>query len=287
MKKIIWNAITYINRTLTVIISVCAFLISNLDASQSPPPFLKDLLLKTQEFLKGNAWWIIVYSIGLQFTLWLVKKFFLSDPKLNEAITAALDNARTFLIDEQYQHTDPEHHHRVTLFKHTGFCYRPRPIRSYWWFWGRCGGKKVRHPFSGWLVPVARSGHTTKNVRSVFLAPDDAEHSEGIAGKAWSQSGPIYKNDLIELHSNSNDTNVGRYSKACFIDPQWTRRRLNNRKPRARSYLGFKINLNDQAWGVIVVDSTRPDGVKNPQALQQQLAQLELLISSLLKREVL
>lgn len=78
-----------------------------------------------------------------------------------------------------------EFHDQVTLFKYKKWLWCPL-------LWKR------RKPWSGWLVPVMRSGHTTKNTSTVFWAPQDyPDKAEGVAGVAWAQNGVVTVNNLI------------------------------------------------------------------------------------------
>ncbi len=241
--------------------------------------FLKPLSDFIVPVVKTNAWWLIAFSSVTVGATKLLKRTVLIDPWLENSIVAALDNGRQYLINQNVIQNDDFHHHRLTLYKRTLFSYRPRPFRKWWWWWGLWRG-----PFSGWLVPVARSGHTTKKVKSTFLAPDDADSCEGVVGRAWACDGLIHIDGLPEINSSSSENEVKAYAKKIWVSEDWVKLKVKQTKPLARSFIGFPIKVNGERWGVVIVDSVRPDGVINPANVSQQLVQLELFIDKILRK---
>lgn len=159
------------------------------------------------------------------------------------------------LQDDLFGDNDPRHHHQVTLFRHRQVCMHPRNWRSSrWWWWG-----SGRWPWSGWLSPVARSGHAKKASRSTFLAPDDAENAEGIAGATWAfgRKGkiPAAIEDLPMLTAASPETDVQAYAASTWVSVEWVRWYLGRGKTPPRSYAGRPIEVQGKVWGVLVIDS--------------------------------
>jgi hypothetical protein len=175
---------------------------------------------------------------------------------------------------------EPRHNNRVTIFKHVQWKWRIRPWRNMTWPWGW-----PRLPGSGWLVIAHRSGHTTQSSTTVFLAPDDAVHAEGVAGRAWSSDGAIRVSGLPDL---SQVQRVGSV-RACWLRLrlwiQWTNlvcerflndcqlieqyaqatgmsarsiwRRVRSRKQAPRCILAIPIeSFDNQRWGVLVLDNS-------------------------------
>lgn len=145
------------------------------------------------------------------------------------------------------------HHHRVTLFKH-------RKFRLGLWRWWCLG----QHPWSGWLVPVLRSGHITQRSKTVFLAPDRGDHAEGVAGKAYNSESIIFCDNLPKVTSTSPDPDVQQYATDCWVPKHIVKSRLEDDLTCARSYSGMAIEVRGVRWGVIVLDSQLPNGVKKP-----------------------
>jgi hypothetical protein len=143
---------------------------------------------------------------------------------------------------------DPVHYHRVTLFRY-------KKWRLCWRMW----------PWSGWLVPVVRSGHTTLNHRTCFLAPDDADKTEGVAGHCWSTKSVVLvpsEDSKVQLPCINDDAAkphdpyplADTYAKATFVCTDW----VLNKKPHSRSFLGIPVVVKGEPWGVVIIDSRGP-----------------------------
>lgn len=124
---------------------------------------------------------------------------------------------------------------------------------------------EARWPWSGWLVPVARSGHGTRRTRVHFLCPDDTDHAQGVAGRAWASTQAVVVEDLPELGEvgESRQDGIAAYAHQTFVSENW----VVTNSPRARSLMGFRVeDARSNPWGVLVVDSRLP-------SLNTQLAQ--------------
>src|SRR2546429_194285 len=113
---------------------------ANLDELRARIPFAPILALLTT--IHDNAWWQLPTVVILAGALGLLRKH-LGSPWLWDAVHFHLDELRKFAF--VVGRDDAEHYHRVTLFKHVRWLSRWR-----------------RWPWSGWLVAVERSGHTTR-----------------------------------------------------------------------------------------------------------------------------
>jgi hypothetical protein len=101
-------------------------------------------------------------------------------------------------------------------------------------------------------MPVERSGHTTRRKISVFLAPDDADRAEGIAGQTWAQNQVVLVSDLPSLEGNAVPQEVIKeYARSTWISEEWA----HCRRPQARSFCGIPVEVKGKLWGVIVIDS--------------------------------
>lgn len=175
---------------------------------------------------------------------------------------------------------DPLHYHRVTLFKHVRMKWwlSHESWRSRFWPWG-----KGRYPWSGWLVPVARSGHTTKSSSTVFLAPDDADHAEGVAGKTWALNSTLPVSKLPNLQDSPNQEQIADYSRRTFASEDWLRTRLGNDKPLPQSLHGIPVEVKGKPWGVLVLDSRSANGVKMARA-GRLVSVVGVILDNLLER---
>lgn len=162
------------------------------------------------------------------------------DPKIWKIVHDVLDDFREQVFQDIPD--DQLHEHRVTLFKRVS------------WHW--C---LRRWPWSGWLIPVERSGHTTQRSTICFKAPDAASESEGIAGKAWVRRRPIYVPGLPDVSGSATTSQVREYAKQSLMSEAQVR----IRKPQARSLYGVAVEVKGARWGVLVIDSreTRIDEV--------------------------
>jgi hypothetical protein len=131
---------------------------------------------------------------------------------------------------------DPRHFHRVTMFKHCRF---------------RLG----KWPFSGWLVPVARSGHSTKSgIRHFKASLNDPDGAEGVAGRAFAYQKivPIYNLPRIK-----NDDDKKRYAEKSFVSVKKIEKDCTSER-QSRSFLGIPVEVKGKPWGAIVLDSHHP-----------------------------
>jgi hypothetical protein len=172
---------------------------------------------------------------------------FVTSPAQFSAVHRILTGLRDHVVGPQTG--APYHFDRATLFRRYRFYLPLNPAR--WRRW----------PNSGWLVPVERSGETTKNRGSCFLAPDDADLAEGIAGQTWSQkSGIVFvppPNDppLPDLNEGSSDADIREYAKRSFVSEQWVRQWLaEHKRGLATRFVGIPVEIKSQTWGVIVLD---------------------------------
>ena len=141
------------------------------------------------------------------------------------------------------------HHHRVTLFVHKHFALKGT------WPW-----RKGRMPWSGWLVPVVRSGHTTQKVKARFLAPDEADRSEGIAGMTWCNQSVVTAPTLPVLTAKSPATDIDLYGAGTGIGSDWIRDRLKRGETLPQSLRGLPVEVSQDKWGVVVLDSRMQNG---------------------------
>jgi hypothetical protein len=200
-------------------------------------PFLADIVIA----IRNSAWYtlpivIIVAGISVR-------------------IRKALGNRRTWkvvqvLLDHYWQESfakdkdtkdDPHHFHRVTMFKH---------CRLHFGKW----------PFSGWMVPVARSGHSTKSgIRHFKASLSNPDQAEGVAGRAFAYQKMVPVYDLPHLNvARTNDDDVKRYAEKSFLSIRKIEKDCNSDRPTSRSLLGIPVEVKGKPWGAIVLDSHHP-----------------------------
>ncbi len=165
---------------------------------------------------------------------------------------------------------DLDDNHRVTLFQYKptyfGLMFRPKYWQSKYFPW-----TLSRHPWSGWLVPIARSGYTGQKARSVFWAPDSGRKAEGVAGIAWAKGGDmVHFEKLPKVTSQTSQVNKKKYCEQTKTSPRLLQGYIDEKEIPARSFLAFSLLVDGEPWGVVVVDSQSEQGI-NVNQIQQAM----------------
>lgn len=181
--------------------------------------------------LQPHIWWVSPAVLGFAALLGWMRRF-IGDPKKWKIVHGVLDRFQEYVFGDE---NNDLHEHRVTLFRRRQFCF----VLRQW-------------PWSGWLVPVERSAHTTQWSSACFLAPDDASLVEGIAGMTWNRRKALTVDSLPDLKAKE-------CSEADFVAyAERTHTRIDQVREKrfgARSYYGIPVEVKGERWGVIVVDS--------------------------------
>lgn len=151
-------------------------------------------------------------------------------PKVWQVVHEELDDFHDRVFSQT--EIDDQHHHRVTLFR-----------KVEWVFCRR------RWPWSGWLKPVERSGHTSRKTSSIFKAPEAGDGCEGVAGKTWSRKKPVYVTGLPDIVAD--ESMIAEYARKTWTPEWWVRKRM----PTARSFYGIPLEVDNVVWGVVIIDS--------------------------------
>jgi len=143
----------------------------------------------------------------------------------------------------------PDYHIRITLYKYVGFRFA-----------------FCRHPFTGWMVPVARTGHTTISWRIPrFRAPvSDPDNAEGVAGRVFVQKKIMSLYGLPDLSVDIGDVAFAEYAERGFVSTKWLRKRKSH---TTRSLLGVPIEVKNKPWGSLVIDCREPDEISTEETL--------------------
>lgn len=161
------------------------------------------------------------------------------------------------------------HHHRATLFQHKTWCWRCPYRGSWWWPWGI-----GRMPWSGWLVPVVRSGYATQNSKSVFLAPDDADKAEGVAGLVWAHDSELVIQTPKAIDRQATEAEINRYSQDTNAPKEWIDKQILAGNTLAASFKGIAVEVKGRRWGVLLLDSREPSAAGNAQLQMSNYAYL-------------
>jgi hypothetical protein len=196
------------------------------------------------------VWFIVAASAFLG---WYLRRR--GDPWIWDKLQELLDEFQEVAFQEFQNHI--KDHHRVTLFRYRKWCWNlttPMTDGRWPWRWGRC-------PWSGWLVPVLRSGRTSQNTKAIFLAPDNGDEAEGVAGYAWASNKVFVVTGLPQITKNSKDAQVVKYSERTFCPAPIVRDYVARGRPLPRSIGAMPIEVNNKPWGVLVLDSRDDQGV--------------------------
>lgn len=239
------------------------------NTNDMPPPLL--WLVE-----KIHAWgWLLLIGLGITTGLMKLLAHAAGELWARRGVEALLDELQKRGFNNA--NGDPLHHHRVTLFKYKPWTLWMTPRRARFWPWG-----KGRWPWSGWLTPVMRSGHASQKVTATFLVPDDADSAEGVAGQAWATGIIVYCEGLPRVTRNSSLDRLDRYCRRSFTPPEMVEARLKSDKPLPQSLCGVPINgKHGRPWGVLVLDSRRPDGIKSREEIDDILRVVQTLLAKL------
>lgn len=187
--------------------------------------------------VQAMTWWALPVATGVVGLAQLLKKH-IGSPQYWDLVHYLLDELRTAVFKNKQNEQFSE---RVTLFRHRKFAM----VTRVW-------------PWSGWLVPVERSGHLTRKSDAIWRAPDDGDSAEGIAGRVWVGGNIIRVDELPELTVDSPEELIREYASRTFIEEKQLRKKLKKKKTMPRAMCGIPIEFNGQVWGVIVIDSRLP-----------------------------
>lgn len=212
------------------------------------------------------AWWLIPLSTLCAGFLTFLKTHF-GNKQIWRVVTFLLEEYRKSVFNGHIDlEGEPDHHFRVTLFKYTG------------WRWAFC-----KWPWSGWLVPVARTGHTTvsRRIPRFRASSTNPDSAEGVAGVTFAQKAEIHVNDMPRISSKSAIKARAKYAKKGFVSIRWVDRHLNC---NVRCLHGIPIEVKGTIWGSIVVDSRQPNAIPDNRLInEQEFKKLHQILSKVLE----
>ena len=274
LRKYIYISGSWANST--AIVPAVLAVSSEVDSSRPPYNSWPDLILRVIEYL--NDWSFLLYTLIIVLLLYAPLARRAGDPWLWEKIQYLIDGMRDRLW-EDFENARMDEH-RVTIFQRKSFVlFLKRPGASMLWPYG-----KGCHPWSGWLVPVLRSGHTAQVSRSIFLAPSGgtSHKVEGVVGKAWASKSTIIIDELKKIHRGSAPQTIKSYATKTFCDIGVVDRYLTQNRTPPRSIGAIPIEVHGKIWGALVLDSREPDGVTEEKTNQFKLT--TKLIGQLLEK---
>ena len=241
-----------VRKPLNATIGISAFAVTTLSAllKVTPDDVGNPIVLSVVTFSHRSSWWVIPISL----IIGLIAQYARSNvgsPDVWELVQYILDRYRDEMFEKNNEtNEDPQHFHRVTLYKSTR------------WRWAF-----VRWPGSEWVVPVARSGSTTKTKIPCFRSSrNNPNAAEGVVGQTWARVNrrvPAF--ELPDLNmEHPNEADVETYARRTFVSVEWVKWQIKKqqRGPQARALLGIPVEAKGNSWGVLVVDSRSPQPIQ-------------------------
>lgn len=186
------------------------------------------------------AWWALPSAMVLAGAAGLLKRQ-IGSPFRWEMVKFLLDE----LCSEVFKKGDfANHSERVTLFK-----FRSLALVFKRW------------PWSGWLLPVERSGHLTRRSGALWRVPDSGDGAEGLAGRVWNENKVIHLANLPFVTSDSSPEIVANYAKKTFMSEKLLRSKLKRGKVMPRAMCGIPVEVGSKLWGVIIIDTRNPEQI--------------------------
>jgi hypothetical protein len=288
-----YSALRFLQWT-AVIVAGTISLAAALHSAQGAPVFLTQA--PWAELVSGgnNLKWLAPVLAALAVALGKAKAM-IGPPWVWKAIQQALERYHEIIFGsdmakDRYETTRPKDSYRITLLRHVRFVWWVWPFRSFFWPWGFGRG-----PWSGWLVPVRRTGGSDMPSRTVFLAPAGGHNAEGVAGKTWAQRSPLSipprgENLLPELsdpgfeslNQKDKESRIKDYAANTFVSIDWVKRRMRDRKLCARLLWGqcIEASFSKKYWGVLVVES---EGEINREKLYSEVGRLSQELGTLVE----
>lgn len=197
------------------------------------------------------ALWISVETIN-----WTKTKR--GNPKQKELIKFILNQYRGKAF--YTQNDDAEDHHRVTLFKFKG---RHIQFKNSHWTGRRTIINRLRRLWPRpHLVFFLRSGKLSQNTNAVFPVFDDSDKANGWAAHVWSTGRAEVVEHLPEILNGEENKAIEReYAAKTKSTIEVVRNYKAARRPMPRAIAAIPIEVHGSPWGVLVLDSRRPDGV--------------------------
>lgn len=225
------------------------------------------------ETIQQSAW---IITPGLLIIAWLLRQLRneIGDPVIWDELQKQIDDYRKNVFSDAG--SGIRHHRRVTLFKHVRWCTGMRC-----WPWRKPWPKNRAWPWHGWLVPVARSGHTTQSSGTNFRVPYYREEdAEGVAGLAWISEGWIKRDELPDVRDERcSEERLQEYALQTRMDLT----ELKAHRAQGRAFSAVRVEVKGKAWGVLVIDSRSPT-LPHPRAKNHFKSSFSGVLSLLLPR---
>ncbi|WP_337244694.1 hypothetical protein [Luteimonas sp. gir] len=184
-----------------------------------------------------------------------------------------------YILDTAVEHDLPDgqyddHECKATLYRYRRFS--PLATLRYRLCWGRW-----RHPWSGWLIPVLRSGQSRLRPASatVFRADTVGASVHGITGGAWAKGFYYFRAGEKPADGRKHGAYERNLPKMMLLTQQEYEARKRSGHSLSRYIYGGRIEVGNRIrWGVLVVDtSVEPAIAKGNKPTRTDLLMLGML----------
>lgn len=256
---------SWLGRTGSLLL-VATQVLLELRPQDSKNPFVSGLFGTIAKFAADFSGEILALSVFLLFLGFALSKL-KRDPEITRSIESILDETRRELFTTDALVSAPEMHcHRITVFKYSTWCFMSRLV-----YFRKFQNRRL-YPWSGWLVPVARSGHITRDGKTVFHVDVNGAVSEGFAGRAYlratktEQAGGSILHATMPILTIGDPSSVKAYSECVYQSQDDVKLRHDRRPVQYGCLAAIPLCVAGRPWGAVVLDSVTPDGVILPQA---------------------
>jgi hypothetical protein len=241
-------------------------------AKWQAPQLVKDIISFVHNVCGSWLWVLVVLAALMAYFRKVI------GPK---EVWSAVHTLLDYFRDRAFESQEDPHANRVTLFRHTQWCFKRvawlKMFRQCKWIWG------------GWLVPVERSGDMTQNPAVAFYAPlNRPEKAEGVAGIVFRRRVTFERHDLPALNRRMLDSVAGEktlksYCGLTKVTLDEIKERLKRDKMCARSFWGLHLEKEDTSiWGVLVIDSQQPK-IRPKEEIYREYKNLAKVLDAMLR----
>ena len=98
----------------------------------------------------------------------------------------------------------------------------------------------------------------------------------------------MYRANLPKVDKFSDEKLIEQYADASHISVKYVKRKINERgdKPLFRCLCGMVLMVRGKRWGVVVLDSTEPDGIIDPNKTENMahFSHLQKMLENILEQ---
>ena len=110
------------------------------------------------------------------------------------------------------------------------------------------------------LVIFCRSGRYTDSTTSWPVDDNDRTKCRGVAAHVWFDGTVSFREADCEYPADGDPAKVGAYANSLFLRVE----EVDVLRVKSVAFLGMRIDVADQPWGVLLLDSNQYEVLQNP-----------------------